>query len=138
LASRIGTCRFNQSAIASRLVETSSRATTAISSLSLAAGAPDGAARRASQACAVSWSAPVAAATSATGSGTRSRRWISCSASAIVAVPLAAFDGPGIDAEFFADRTWKAILVVNIGRPGTDPWFDRLPRLSHEDYVEDA
>ena len=46
------------------------------------------------------------------------------------------FDGPGIDAEFFAGRPWKTILVINIGRPGVDPWFDRLPRLAHEDYVE--
>jgi len=59
-------------------------------------------------------------------------------AASLAAGPMLGFDGPGIDAEFFADRTWKTILVVNIGRPGTDPWFDRLPRLSHEDYVEDA
>ena len=48
------------------------------------------------------------------------------------------FDGPGIDAEFFADQPWKTILVVNIGKPGTDPWFDRLPRLAHDDYVQYA
>ncbi|MFZ0385409.1 MAG: hypothetical protein WAL22_07095 [Solirubrobacteraceae bacterium] len=46
------------------------------------------------------------------------------------------FHGPGIDAEFFAGRSWKTILVVNIGEPGLDPWFDRLPRRAHEDYVE--
>jgi 3-hydroxypropanoate dehydrogenase len=57
-------------------------------------------------------------------------------AAGLAAGPMLGFDGPGIDREFFADRPWKTILVVNIGRPGTDPWLDRLPRLAHEDYVE--
>jgi 3-hydroxypropanoate dehydrogenase len=57
-------------------------------------------------------------------------------AAGLAAGPMLGFDGPGIDAEFFAGRSWKAILVVNIGKPGLDPWFDRLPRLAHEDYVE--
>jgi 3-hydroxypropanoate dehydrogenase len=38
----------------------------------------------------------------------------------------------------FNDRPWKTILVVNIGKPGPDSWFDRLPRLAHEDYVQYA
>ena len=59
-------------------------------------------------------------------------------AAGLAAGPMLGFDGPGIDREFFADRSWKTILVVNIGKPGTDPWFDRLPRLAHEDYVEYA
>jgi len=57
-------------------------------------------------------------------------------AAGLAAGPMLGFDGPGIDAEFFAQRSWKTILVVNIGKPGVDPWFDRLPRLAHEDYVE--
>ena len=56
----------------------------------------------------------------------------------LAAGPMLGFNGPGIDAEFFADRSWKTILVVNIGKPGIDPWFPRLPRLAHEDYVEYA
>jgi 3-hydroxypropanoate dehydrogenase len=59
-------------------------------------------------------------------------------AAGLAAGPMLGFDGPGIDTEFFSDRSWKSILVVNIGKPGTDPWFDRLPRLAHEDYVEYA
>jgi 3-hydroxypropanoate dehydrogenase len=59
-------------------------------------------------------------------------------AAGLAAGPMLGFDGPGIDREFFAGRSWKTILVVNIGKPGTDPWFDRLPRLAHEDYVEYA
>jgi 3-hydroxypropanoate dehydrogenase len=59
-------------------------------------------------------------------------------AAGLAAGPMLGFNGPGIDAEFFPGRSWKTILVVNIGKPGTDPWFDRLPRLAHEDYVEYA
>jgi 3-hydroxypropanoate dehydrogenase len=57
-------------------------------------------------------------------------------AAGLAAGPMLGFDGAGIDAEFFPGRSWKTILVVNIGKPGADPWFDRLPRLAHEDYVE--
>jgi nitroreductase len=57
-------------------------------------------------------------------------------AAGLAAGPMPGFDAPGIDAEFFAGRPQKTILVVNIGKPGPDPWFDRLPRLAHEDYVE--
>ncbi len=47
----------------------------------------------------------------------------------LAAGPMGGFDGPGIDAEFFAGTTWRTHLVVNIGHPGIDPWFDRLPRI---------
>jgi 3-hydroxypropanoate dehydrogenase len=47
----------------------------------------------------------------------------------LAAGPMAGFDGPGIDAEFFAGTSWKTHLVINIGHPGAAPWFDRLPRL---------
>jgi 3-hydroxypropanoate dehydrogenase len=50
----------------------------------------------------------------------------------LAAGPMAGFDGPGIDAEFFAGTTWKTHLVVNIGHPGVAPWFDRLPRLDED------
>jgi 3-hydroxypropanoate dehydrogenase len=53
----------------------------------------------------------------------------------LAAGPMAGFDAEGVDAEFFADGRWKSILVVNIGHPGVDPWFDRLPRLEHEEVI---
>jgi 3-hydroxypropanoate dehydrogenase len=59
-------------------------------------------------------------------------------AAGLAAGPMLGFDGPGIDQEFFTDRSWKTILVVNIGKPGADPWFDRLPRLAHGEYVDYA
>ena len=51
----------------------------------------------------------------------------------LAAGPMAGFDSAGLDAEFFPDGRWRSILVVNIGHPGTDPWFDRLPRLAPAD-----
>lgn len=56
-------------------------------------------------------------------------------AQGLAAGPMAGFDAAGVDAEFFADGRFRSILVVNIGRPGVDPWFDRLPRLDHDDVV---
>lgn len=41
-----------------------------------------------------------------------------------------------LDADFFPDGRWKSVLVVNIGRPGLDPWFGRLPRLDHTDAIK--
>jgi len=56
-------------------------------------------------------------------------------AAGLAAGPMGGFDAAGVDAEFFPDGRWHSILVVNIGHPGQDPWFDRLPRLEHEDAV---
>jgi 3-hydroxypropanoate dehydrogenase len=53
----------------------------------------------------------------------------------LAAGPMAGFDGTGIDADFFPDGRWRSILVVHIGHPGPDPWFERLLRLGHEDAV---
>ncbi|HKN48954.1 MAG TPA: malonic semialdehyde reductase, partial [Actinomycetota bacterium] len=39
------------------------------------------------------------------------------------------------DEEFFADGTWRSILVVNIGMPGPEAWRDRLPRLDYHEAV---
>jgi 3-hydroxypropanoate dehydrogenase len=47
----------------------------------------------------------------------------------LAAGPMAGFDAAAVDADFFPDGGWRSTLVVNIGHPGRDPWFDRLPRL---------
>jgi 3-hydroxypropanoate dehydrogenase len=60
---------------------------------------------------------------------------LSVRAHGLAAGPMAGFDKAGVDAEFFGDGRWKSILVVNIGHPGEDPWFDRLPRLPHDEVV---
>jgi 3-hydroxypropanoate dehydrogenase len=59
-------------------------------------------------------------------------------AAGLAAGPMAGFDKAGVDAEFFPDGRFKSILVVNIGHPGENPWFDRLPRLEHADAVQYA
>ena len=53
-------------------------------------------------------------------------------AAGLAAGPMGGFDAAGIDAEFFAGTSWRSHLVVNIGHPGVDPWFPRLPRLEHD------
>ena len=60
---------------------------------------------------------------------------LSIRAHGLAAGPMAGFDAPGIDADYFPDGRWRSILVVNIGHPGPDPWFGRLPRLDHEDTI---
>ncbi len=57
-------------------------------------------------------------------------------ATGLAAGPMGGFDAAGVDAEFFPDGRWASTLVVNIGHPGADPWFERLPRLDHEAVLE--
>jgi 3-hydroxypropanoate dehydrogenase len=54
----------------------------------------------------------------------------------LAAGPMGGFDKTALDADFFPDGRWKSILVVNIGHPGPDPWFGRLPRLDHSDVIQ--
>lgn len=57
-------------------------------------------------------------------------------AAGLAAGPMTGFDAQGVDAEFFADKKWRSLVVVNVGKPGENPWFDRLPRLDFEQVVE--
>ena len=43
------------------------------------------------------------------------------------------YDAAGIDRDFFPDGEHRVLTVVNIGRPGSDAWFPRLPRLAYEE-----
>ena len=56
-------------------------------------------------------------------------------ANGLVAGPMGGFDAAGVDADFFPDGRFHAILAVNIGHPGANPWFDRLPRLETDQVV---
>ena len=60
---------------------------------------------------------------------------LSVRAHGLAACPMSGFDAAGLDADFFPDGHWRSILVVNIGHPGRDPWFQRPPRLSHTDVI---
>jgi 3-hydroxypropanoate dehydrogenase len=61
---------------------------------------------------------------------------LSVRAHGLAAGPMAGFDAAGLDADFFPAGRLRSILVVNIGHPGQDAWFERLPRLDHSDVVE--
>ena len=49
--------------------------------------------------------------------------------------PMAGFDADAVTAEFLPGGREKALLVVNLGHPGDNPWFPRLPRLSYDQVV---
>ncbi|MFC7341881.1 malonic semialdehyde reductase [Saccharopolyspora griseoalba] len=49
--------------------------------------------------------------------------------------PMTGFDAAGIDAEFFPEGDRKVLVAANIGKPGENAWFDRLPRLAYEEVV---
>jgi 3-hydroxypropanoate dehydrogenase len=59
-------------------------------------------------------------------------------AAGLAAGPMGGFDADGIDKEFFEGKNLKSLVVVNIGRPSENAWFDRLPRLDQDDVVFDA
>ncbi|MFC4002407.1 malonic semialdehyde reductase [Prauserella oleivorans] len=59
-------------------------------------------------------------------------------AAGLAAGPMTGFDAAGVDREFFADRPWKSLVVVNIGKPGENAWRERLPRLGYDEVVSTA
>ncbi len=59
-------------------------------------------------------------------------------AAGLAAGPMGGFDAAGTDEEFFAGSSWKSFLVVNLGRPAENAWFDRLPRLELDEVVAEA
>jgi 3-hydroxypropanoate dehydrogenase len=59
-------------------------------------------------------------------------------AAGLAAGPMGGFDSDALDEEFFEGGSLKSLLVVNIGRPGENAWYDRLPRLDHDEVVFSA
>ncbi len=60
---------------------------------------------------------------------------IAVRAAGLAAGPMGGFDQTSLDADLFPDGQWSSILVVNVGHPGENAWFDRLPRLDYEEAV---
>ncbi|MGH3437020.1 MAG: malonic semialdehyde reductase [Sciscionella sp.] len=56
-------------------------------------------------------------------------------AAGLAAGPMTGFDAEAVDREFYPEGTRKSLVVVNIGKPGEDAWFGRLPRLAHQDVL---
>ncbi|MFE2160261.1 malonic semialdehyde reductase [Streptomyces lydicus] len=55
-------------------------------------------------------------------------------AAGLAAGPMTGFDFPGVQKEFL-DDDHTPLMVVNIGRPGTDAWYPRSPRLAYDKVV---
>jgi 3-hydroxypropanoate dehydrogenase len=56
-------------------------------------------------------------------------------AAGLAAGPMTGFDQQGVDKEFFPDGKLHTLVIVNIGKPGENSWFDRLPRLDYDEVV---
>ena len=56
-------------------------------------------------------------------------------AAGLAAGPMGGYDAAGLDAELFPEGTLRSIMLVNIGQPSADAWFDRLPRLGYDEVV---
>ena len=56
-------------------------------------------------------------------------------AAGLAAGPMGGFDAESLDADLLAGTSLKSLLVVNIGRPGENAWYDRLPRLEQDEVV---
>ncbi|MCP3014265.1 malonic semialdehyde reductase [Nocardiopsis dassonvillei] len=55
-------------------------------------------------------------------------------AAGLAAGPMTGFDAEGVRREFFGeDSALRPLVVMNVGRPGPDAWFDRLPRLEYDE-----
>jgi 3-hydroxypropanoate dehydrogenase len=59
-------------------------------------------------------------------------------AAGLAAGPMGGFDAAGVDRDFFAGTGLRSLLVVNIGRPGPNAWYGRLPRLAYDEVVREA
>jgi 3-hydroxypropanoate dehydrogenase len=59
-------------------------------------------------------------------------------AAGLAAGPMGGFDAAAVDADFFAGTALRSLVVVNIGRPGDNAWFDRLPRLEQDEVLLEA
>ncbi|MFF5932640.1 malonic semialdehyde reductase [Streptomyces sp. NPDC012508] len=55
-------------------------------------------------------------------------------AAGLAAGPMTGFDHTGVQKEFL-DDDHTPLMVVNIGRPGENPWFPRSPRLAYDKAV---
>lgn len=56
-------------------------------------------------------------------------------AAGLSAGPMTGFDAEGLDADFFPGGQFASQVVVNIGKPGTNAWRERLPRLDYDEVV---
>ena len=53
-------------------------------------------------------------------------------AAGLAAGPMGGFNPAGVDTVVNDGKAHHSFLIVNVGTPGDNPWFDRLPRLGTE------
>ena len=56
-------------------------------------------------------------------------------AAGLAAGPMGGFDADGVTREVFPDGRHRALIVVNIGKPGQDAFRPRAPRLDYDEAV---
>lgn len=56
-------------------------------------------------------------------------------AAGLAAGPMTGYDAAGLDADLLAGTNLKSVVVMNLGHPAENAWFDRLPRLEHDEVV---
>ncbi|MBE7325257.1 malonic semialdehyde reductase [Nocardioides sp. Y6] len=56
-------------------------------------------------------------------------------AAGLAAGPMTGFDAAGVDADLLEGTGLKSVVVVNVGHPAENAWFDRLPRLERAEAV---
>ncbi|ROQ82482.1 3-hydroxypropanoate dehydrogenase [Streptomyces sp. CEV 2-1] len=56
-------------------------------------------------------------------------------AAGLAAGPMTGLDAAGIEKEFL-DGDHSLLMVINIGKPGEDAWFPRLPRLAYDEVIK--
>lgn len=54
-------------------------------------------------------------------------------AAGLAAGPMSGFDADAVSREFFPDGKHQAMVIVNIGKPAEDAFFQRNPRLSFDE-----
>ncbi|MDN4163235.1 malonic semialdehyde reductase [Nocardioides abyssi] len=59
-------------------------------------------------------------------------------AAGLAAGPMTGFDAAALDADLFEGTGLTSLVVVNLGRPAENAWFDRLPRLDLDQVVREA
>jgi len=56
-------------------------------------------------------------------------------AAGLAAGPMTGFDAAGVDADLLEGTGLRSLVVVTLGRPAENAWFDRLPRLDSQEVV---
>ncbi|QGU04719.1 malonic semialdehyde reductase [Corynebacterium comes] len=57
-------------------------------------------------------------------------------AAGLAAGPMTGFDAEAVSKEFFPDGRHRVMVAINMGKPGENAHFDRLPRLAFDEVVQ--